>query len=171
MCVATTWIDYGKEAGVEIPGQGHHVINTFIDDVYIDRFCAKPYYRDQGADSPPAGPSVPAAPPQGSAAPFDPLVAHPYYSAIFEANQRSQIFLHDTMQQQFRNLSVAPEERTFPTRESYFTYCGWPETNPFPDGGVQVQVMQVKVALGIIIHSKRMKTMKLILMRCLCEVM
>ncbi|XP_058734008.1 uncharacterized protein LOC131605698, partial [Vicia villosa] len=54
-----------KDAGVEIPGQGHHVINTFIDDVFIDRFCAKPYYRDQAADSPPAGPSVPAAPPQG----------------------------------------------------------------------------------------------------------
>src|SRR4051812_15063605 len=124
-----------KEAGVEIPGQGHHVINTFIDDVYIDRFCAKPYYKDQAADSPPAGPSVSAAPPQGSAAPFEPLVAHHYYSAMFEANQRSQIFLHDAMQQQFRNLSVAPEERTFPTRESYFTYCGWPETNPFPIGG------------------------------------
>src|SRR3954464_15215005 len=95
-----------KEAGVDVSGQGHHVINTFIDDVFIDRFCAKPFYRDQSSATQ-AGPSVPAAPTNESAAPFDPLVAHHYYSDMFEANRKSQIFLHDAMQQQFRNLSVA----------------------------------------------------------------
>lgn len=32
-------------------------------------------------------------------------------------------------------MSTTPKERTFPTRESYFTYCGWPESNPFVVGG------------------------------------
>src|SRR4051812_21057230 len=100
-------------------------------------FVQKPFYRDQkaAAAASQAGPSASTAPPPSSAYAFDPLVAHYYYSAMFEANKRSHIFLHDAMQQQYRNLSAAPEERTFPTRDNYFTYCGWPESNPFPVGG------------------------------------
>src|SRR4051812_44323882 len=117
--------------GVDCSDKGHILIRSTIDDVYIDRFCKTPFEREQQA----AATKSQAGPSAGPPPPFDPLVAHHYYASMWEASQRSHVFLHDAMQQQYINTICAPEERTFPTRESYFTYCRWPKSDPFPRGG------------------------------------
>lgn len=131
-------------AGVDYSSEGHHVINTFIDDIFVDSFCATPYLKDPKTDgsSSQADPIVSATLIASTTPTFDPLVAHQYYSAMFEANHRSHIFIHDVMQYQYKNMFVTPEERTFLTRESYFTYYGWSESNPYHVGGTSTCAAQ-----------------------------
>src|SRR3954462_13030372 len=117
--------------GVDCSDKGHLLIHSTIDDVYIDRFCKTPFEKEQHA----AATSSQAGPSAGPPPPFDPLVAHHYYASMWEASHWSHVFLHDAMQQQYRNTICTPKERTFRTRESYLTYCGWPESDPFTGGG------------------------------------